>query len=78
MTSLHRLEYKRQWDANKRATLRDRLVAWQIEEHFCPTCQRPLHLSHAYGRREKYCERGWGFLSKKKACDGFNLEYDAL
>ena len=75
MTTAHRLEYKRRWDANKRVELRMKLEAWQIEVHKCPSCQRPLLLSYGYGRREKNCPRTWGFLSKKKPCVGFRLEW---
>ena len=63
------------WDANKRAELREKLETWRWTVHPCPHCQRPLSLTYADGRREKYCERTWGFLSKKKPCPGYLLEY---
>ena len=75
MTTLHRLEYKRRWDANKRSKLRAKLEAWQIEDHLCPTCQRPLFPTYGNGRREKHCLKTWGFLSKTVPCVGFHLEY---
>ena len=75
MTTLHRLEYKRRWDKAKRDELREKLEAWQIEVHLCPNCDRPLSLSHCDGRREKHCQRTWGFLSKRKPCPGYRLEY---
>ena len=75
MTSTERLFYQRTWQAAKRAVLREKLETWQREAHVCPTCYRPLFLRADGGRREKYCPQSWGFLSKKKPCVGFRLEY---